>query len=354
MTKKINNFTKLFFLFGLVAAVALPAFALAEAPVVYTQGATNIDVISAELNGFITNHGKHQYGFYTKSTVWFQYGKTPSYGSETTHRLLEETGSFAAKALELSSCTVYHFRAVAENGSEKAYGEDRIFTTTCRVGAKVEVFVQDITLADGKWYKQVNVNPFDKLLFKIVVESIGKTRADNVKVKNNLPLNIVYQQNLKISGENDTRNIAADSINIGSLTPGASKTITFEAIVGPATDFEYGVNNLIDTAYVYTAETTHSDSCALAVVRGAALAGAGTRVNGGPSQTAGAGATAVGTGIATDILHSFLLPMGIALVLVWLLKSQFIGLDKFVEKRRNKIEDYRAEKELERIRKKMK
>ncbi|MDI6603179.1 MAG: hypothetical protein QME57_03645 [Patescibacteria group bacterium] len=65
--------------------------------------------------------------------VWFQYGKTTSYGYETAHSSQSGTGVFCATVYNLEPCTTYHYRAVAKNSAGTSYGEDKSFTTKCSV-----------------------------------------------------------------------------------------------------------------------------------------------------------------------------------------------------------------------------
>ncbi len=60
-------------------------------------------------------------------------------------------------------------------------------------------------------------------------------------------------------------------------------------------------------------------------------------------------ATDIGTGVVTDILRSILLPLAIALVLVWLFKSKLIGSDRYLAKRKQEIGEWRAQKKLAKI-----
>jgi uncharacterized repeat protein (TIGR01451 family) len=65
--------------------------------------------------------------------VWFEYGKTTSYGRETPHQTKYGKGEFTATVSDLENCTTYHYRAVAkhQNYDDIRYGEDKIFTTPC-------------------------------------------------------------------------------------------------------------------------------------------------------------------------------------------------------------------------------
>jgi len=94
------------------------------APVVITNPATNVTSSSATLNGSVDPHG-------LSTTVYFQYGRTTSYGSTTANQT--KTGNtyqnVFANISGLSASTTYHFRIVATNSNGTRYGSDRSFTT---------------------------------------------------------------------------------------------------------------------------------------------------------------------------------------------------------------------------------
>ena len=73
--------------------------------------------------------------------VWFQYGKTTNYGSETSHQTKIGTGDFTATVSGLDNCSVYHYRAVAkhQNFNDTNYGIDKTFTTQCSSSPTVDV-----------------------------------------------------------------------------------------------------------------------------------------------------------------------------------------------------------------------
>src|SRR5262249_31228212 len=104
------------------------------APVVTTNPATNIASFSATLNGLLNPRG-------STATVYFQYGLTTSYGSNTPM----QTGpgntvqAISANISGLSASTKYHFRIVAHNVGGIAYGSDRIFTTLSATGPPVVI-----------------------------------------------------------------------------------------------------------------------------------------------------------------------------------------------------------------------
>jgi hypothetical protein len=62
-------------------------------------------------------------------TVRFKYGKTISYGTNTTNQTLPAVGNFSASLTGLDPGTLYHYRAYAENSIGGTLGDDYTFTT---------------------------------------------------------------------------------------------------------------------------------------------------------------------------------------------------------------------------------
>ena len=93
-------------------------------PVVTTNPATNVTSSSATLNGSLNPHG-------LTTTVYFQYGRTTSYGSTTPMK--SQSGNtyrnIASNIGGLTTGTTYHFRIVATNIAGTRMGLDRTFTT---------------------------------------------------------------------------------------------------------------------------------------------------------------------------------------------------------------------------------
>ena len=139
-----------------------------------------------------------------------------------------------------------------------------------------------------------------------------------MRVRDTLPSKIIYQGKLKIDNVSKTKNISTEAINIGNLSPGKSKTIIFEAKVAAKGSFSYGTTELINSARTYTLQTSDIDTSKVIVTK-KAVAGA---------------VAAISTGVTNGILDSILLPLGIALLMVWIFKSKFIGLDKLIGKRK--------------------
>ena len=351
-------------------------------------------------------------------TVWFQYGKTTSYGYETSHQSKYGTGEFTATVSGLENCTTYHYRAVAKHQdfNDTMYGQDKTFTTECNNSPTVDIKANNsdgpITIAyntsailtwtsnnadyctasgdwsgskaisgsestgnltssktytltcsgpggsasdsvtvnvstqlalivkklvrnlsDGSgWLDLVAADPNEIVSFSIRVMAGGQSVAKNIIVKDTLPAQIIYRGNLRIDNISSSGDIIS-GLSIGDLSPGQSKTITFEARVAPEGQFNYGDTNLINTAMAYNLETASTDTAKI-VVSKKAVAGVATEVK---------------TGIASRAFDYILLPFVITLIIILVFKNYFILLSGWLEKRKNEMIDYRTKRTLRKV-----
>ena len=125
MLKKI-----LFLSVFLGAGLALASFMSAETS---CPAKTTVGETQATLVGEVTDDGGDP-----NLQVWFQYGETTSYGSETNHSSQYGTGFFCATVYDLTPCTTYNYQAVAKNSAATSYGENKTFTTNCPVSVNLE------------------------------------------------------------------------------------------------------------------------------------------------------------------------------------------------------------------------
>ena len=64
------------------------------------------------------------------SSVWFEYGKTTSYGKTAPEKVLTQPGFYCITVSDLLPLTTYNYRAAARNSAGTSYGENKTFTTT--------------------------------------------------------------------------------------------------------------------------------------------------------------------------------------------------------------------------------
>ncbi len=103
-------------------------------PEVTTYDATTNVSTSATLNGYLNSTGapvtlEPEHSGYITCQIWFEYGKTTSYGYSTPKQSKSSAGSFSASISGLDDNTTYHFRAVASSGVGTDYESDMSFTT---------------------------------------------------------------------------------------------------------------------------------------------------------------------------------------------------------------------------------
>lgn len=95
-----------------------------QPPTVTTLAASSITTGSATLNASVNPNG-------ASTTLYFQYGRTTSYGSTSSSQSIGTTsGNYNMPVSGLSAGTLYHFRAVAYNLGGTNFGSDLTFTTS--------------------------------------------------------------------------------------------------------------------------------------------------------------------------------------------------------------------------------
>ena len=193
------------------------------APVVTTNNATNVASFSATLNGSLNPRE-------STTTVYFQYGLTTSYGSNTP--MQTRTGNtvqpISANISGLSASTTYHFRIVAHSAGGTVYGSDRTFTTLNATGPPVVVTNLASYIASFSATLNGSVDPHGlttTVYFQYgTTTSYGLTSAIQSKTGN------TYQ------------NVSA---NIGGLT--ASTTYHFRIVATNSSGTRYGSDRIFTT-----------------------------------------------------------------------------------------------------------
>lgn len=184
---------------------------------------------------------------------------------------------------------------------------------------------------DTDWLDSVKADAGEKISFSIRIEATGTAPAKDIVVQDGLPVKIVYRGNLKIDGVSSSGNILS-GLTIGELSPGQSKTITFDAEVFPAESFIYGTTYLKNAVSASNIYHSFSDTAEVVVER--------QKV---------AGATDVITGFTNNkVLDYLLLPLAMTLLFLFLFSKNFVLVSDWFEGRRNSVVEFRSERNFKR------
>lgn len=207
--------------------------------------------------------------------------------------------------------------------------------------------VKNLSQGQTIWYKAVGAKPGDKLVFQIMISATGNRASENIKVKDTLPQGLIYQGELNVDGVAQEGDITKESIGIESIRQDQSKRITFSVQVADEKTFKQATTNLTNTGLAFNEENSEADTSRVVVSKD------GDTIAPSITGTGEAGAGSVATGIAAKILTSVLFPITLATVAFWIFKSEIIGLDMWFSKRKKAVMNYRAEKKLKKIQKRL-
>ncbi len=271
---------------------------------IQTNSATNVSNYQATLNG---NLAVPYFG--SSNYVYFQYGTTTSYGTQTNQQSLSNSGSFSRNIAGLSAGTTYHFRAVAQGNYGTVYGQDMTFyssgTGTGYYGngiLTVNKKAIDLTSGGLIWATSINANPSDVLTFAITLQANGQD-IHNVIVKDILPANLIYKGNLTVNTNTNFGGDITSGVNIGTVYSSQPIIVSYQAQVASAGNFSYGTVTMNNNATITSTESGAQTATANVVV----------------TRTLVQGAATVSTGLTNNFLaDSFFLPLLIIIASLWL------------------------------------
>jgi hypothetical protein len=168
--------------------------------------------------------------------VYFQYGRTFSYGRTTASQT--ETGntyqSVGANISGLTASTTYHFRIVATNSAGTVYGADKTFTTLSATGPPVVTTNPATLIASYSGTLNGMVDPHG--LSTTVYFQYGTTTSygltTSVQTKSG---NTYHDLSVNISGldVNSTYHFRIVATNSAGTTYGSDRTFTTLSATGP-------------------------------------------------------------------------------------------------------------------------
>ena len=158
-------------------------------------------------------------------------------------------------------------------------------------------------LSDNTAFGEVVASdPGEVIEFRILITSTSSNQISNLIVKDTLPDKMSFYTGLKIDEVNVSGNVLT-GLDIGTLNPLQTKTVAFQAVVANASNFSYGITELINTALVYNTSIARTDTAKVQVTR--------TEVKGATDVPTGmldsAKISFIVAGLATLLLTYFLL-----------------------------------------------
>ena len=318
-----------------------------QKPSVITYSATNINDDSATLRGYINDLGDD-----SNIEVWFEWGRTESFGNYTSQRTRTWQGEFTANISGLTSNRTYYYRIVARNDHGISYGNTRSFIADDNTygvdgdndytsnGLTLGFWAANVTGGENTWSKLVRGEGSNQIAFRFDVKNTTSQTQKNVITQVLLSPYIKYTGNLKINNVSASGDIT--NLNLGDIYAGQTKTVTFYGTVDPIDRFVYGQSQLINVVTTRNRTPQLTDTNKIYIWR-ANIAGIAT----GPSSLA--------TGLGSDLIDYLLLPLIVALILTFVFRKQLkelmAGWDQKLIHAVKKNSDRSLEKKIQEIKK---
>ncbi len=262
-------------------------------------------------------------------------GTTNSYCSSSTSQQLQitcsgnQTCSNGSCTNNTATCTTHSYTQCSNNAVYwyNSCGQQQEVYTVCGNGqtcsgntcvnnnnqtANLVITKQVRNLSAGNltWANSVNAAPGDILQVQITLQNTGTQTINNVTVRDTLPANISYYNNLFVDGTANNGNITS-GVNIGAINANQTRVITYQIQIAPAANFSLGT-------------TTLTNSITVTADNGFNSTGPGVTIYVTRSSTSGA--TGAPTGLTNNpFIDSFFLPLVLALGGLWLWKSGYLG-----------------------------
>ena len=229
--------------------------------------------------------------------------------------------------------SMYWFDSCGSQGSYVGTCGNNNNNTTLTVTKMVRDLTTNTTFANSTY-----ANPSDMLMFMITVQANGNQDAQNISLRDTLPANLIYNNQLVVarSNNNNYNNYSGDimsGLNLNTISAGQTVTITYQTQVAGATAFVFGTTTLSNLVNVTSSNTGYvpTASASVIVTRAGVL-----------------GASTVSTGITDNFwMDSFILPLLLTLMGIWMWKSGvFFGIEKWFDNKKKIRRGHQAEKEF--------
>lgn len=173
--------------------------------------------------------------------------------------------------------------------------------------ASLSVSKKVINLTSGNlnWQTSVSAKPYDVLSFAITLQASGQD-IHNIYVRDILPANLIYKDNLTVNANINYSGNPASGINIGTIPAGGVAVIAYQAQIAPAANFPFGTTILNNSATITSTEVSSQTASAQVLVINSLVQGA----------------TNIPTGVANNFFFdSFFLPIFLIILGLWLYLS---------------------------------
>ncbi len=183
----------------------------------------------------------------------------------------------------------------------------------------------------------VYANPSDVLMFLITLRNNGSQNAQNVYVRDSLPANLTYNNQMIVARSNNSYGSYSGDImsglNLNTIPAGQTATVTYQTQVAGVASFIYGTTTLTNTVSTTSSNVSYIPNASASVI---------------VTRTGVLGASIVATGLTNNFwIDSFLLPLLVTLILIWMWRAgMFFGIEKWLDNKRKTRRGYKANKEL--------
>ena len=213
----------------------------------YDSCGTQQDLYSTCTNGLVCQYG--QCTTYVPVTppqpTYYAHYKTSCYNNSVYwYDSLNVLNSLYKNCDDGNSCTIDSCSANKCVNTQKCDGSTCALTSSdyskyCKINTvpapvpvmsptalSVSLFTKE-NASSTQWAKSAQVNSDASIYFMISVVNNSAVQADNITISSNIPTEITSLGNLQVNGVPITGDIVT-GVNIGSIAPATSKTVTFE------------------------------------------------------------------------------------------------------------------------------
>jgi len=217
----------------------------------YNQTCSHDSCVTNTQQANCTNHAIR--GCLNNSVYW--------YNSCGTQQEVYQNCSASGQTCREGVCGVYQGSTGTGTGTGSGTGTTASTASYITVKTKENLVITILGRKEtdsAEFKKNISVSGNDKINFLIIVKNTSDKSLDNTSVKVDLTNNLKYDGNLKIDNIGSSENVVS-GINIGNISKGISKTISFSVLV--SADGITGTAKV--TGNITSGKVTDSDSLTL-------------------------------------------------------------------------------------------